>query len=677
MVTTSPAPFDTDLSNAYSTELRLTTDGEIVDFLDPTKSRPNTAEERVRQIYARQLHYDYGYPKELMAIEVPIQFGSSERGAADIVLFSTESAQQLRDQSRMRIIVETKSPDVKTGLKQLQSYVFASSAEGGVWMNAKDTPVYWRRRTLDRAELVEWPNLPRHGEQWDGIGLHSKSSLRPPHNLVETFRRCHNALYRQGIDSEDIAMDMVRIILAKYQDEWSPGDACDFRCTPNELQTDIGRSRVGERVRKLFREARSQAPEVFDSAEDISAGNREIATVASELQELRFVADEDSDEIYDVVGAAYEVYVGAHLKGDRGQYFTPRLIVQLLTRIVAPGEQDVILDPAMGSGGFLITSMRLITQAISRSARSPNAKRQTIRGMQGRLFGIDQSPKLVKVARMNMILAADGRAGLVRGDSLRPPSELPPDFRPRTERVPTVILTNPPFGATTEHRITPDNDPEVLARFEVGHLWRPNAQGRLMPTVQMLSEGAPPEYLFVERCLRWLKPGGKLGIVVPRGILDNDKALPLRTLLLREARVHAVINCHDDTFKPHTDAKAALIYCEKKVAPTDDDDDYPIFMAISQGIGHDGLGKPIYKTNQKGDPILVNEQPVLDQDTDMIYNAWTALRENKESPSEYYYQTSRSKLTESLHLNPVRHLPRYEAVAPRLPRVRGTGWLDC
>ncbi len=147
---------------------------------------------------------------------------------------------------------------------------------------------------------------------------------------------------------------------------------------------------------------------------------------------------------------------------------------------------------------------------------------------------------------------------------------------------------------------------------------------------------------------------------MPRGVLDNDKALPLRTLLLRETRVLAVINCHDDSFKPHTDAKAALIYCEKKERPSDNDDDYPIFMAISQGIGHDGVGKPIYQTDSKGTTILVNDQPVLDQDTADIYAGWVALRKGDVSPSEYYFMSSRSRLTTSLHLNPVRYLPLYE-----------------
>ena len=656
MVNAGIATPEQGLENASSIDLRLTTDGRIVDFLNPEVTRPNDPEERVRQVFCRKLHWDYGYPTGIMAMEVPIYIGS-ERRSADIVVFNDELAAQRRDQSKINIIVETKAPDAKRGEQQLHSYILASAADGGVWINETDAPKYFRRAD---GKLRKWPNLPHHGQLWESVGAHAKSALRAPHNLVETFRRCHNALYRQGIDSEDIAMDMVRIILAKYQDELRAGDDCEFRCMPLELQKSEGRKRVADRVRSLFREARYGSPEVFDSGEELSAGDREIATVVSELQDFRFVPTEDSDELYDVVGAAYEVYVGAHLKGDRGQYFTPRLVVQLLTRMVAPDEQDIIADPAMGSGGFLIMAMRLITRGINQSDRNSSAKRRAIRAMQNRLFGIDQSPKLVKVARMNMILASDGHGGLTKGDSLRPLTELPPASRIRSESIsPTVILTNPPFGATVEHRITPARDPEIVSQFDVARVWRKEADGKLRPSQDYTTEGVPPEYLFVERCVRWLAPGGKLGIVVPRGILDNDKALPLRTLLLRETRIQAVINCHDDTFKPHTDAKAALLYCIKKEAASDEDDDYPIFMAISQAIGHDGVGKLIYKADDKGDPVLINDRPVIDHDTDEIYEAWRNLREGKDSPSEYYFMSTRSRLTAALSLNPVRYLPRY------------------
>lgn len=640
--------------------IHLGPDGPIIDFLDPSMTRPNTPEEYVRQSYAAKLHHELGYPRDVMVFEAPIQIGS-ETKFADIAIYDSPLAAQKRDQSEIRIIVETKAPDEKRGKAQLHSYIFASSAEGGVWINTTDAPGYWKR---EGRSLKEWPNVPRHDEEWDSIGRHTKENLRVPHDLVDTFKRCHNALYKGGIDSEDLAMDMVRMILAKYRDELREGETCEFRCTPGELQTKRGRAAVAKRVRDLFTEVRDDHKDVFPKDERITAGDKEIAIVVNELQDYRFVPEPDSAEVYDVVGAAYEVYVGSHLKGDRGQYFTHRLIVNLLVKIVDPGERDIILDVAMGSGGFLISAMRHVTQRIQRSNR--RHKDTLIKSFYKRIFGIDKSPKLVKVARTNMILASDGHSGLVHGDTLHSLDELPETFLERLER-PTVILTNPPFGATTEHKITAAAEPEIVQQFDVAKVWKPDEAGDLYPTSEYLSEGVPPEYLFVERCIKWVKPGGKVGIVIPRGILDNIKALPLRTLILRECRVLAVINCHDDTFKPHTDAKCALLYLERKTPATSKATDYPIFMAISQGIGHGGLGQPVYKTDAKGDPILKNGRRVLDEDTEDIFYAWEVLQAGRESPHEAYFLTSRRAIDgETLSLNPVRYLPKYEGSRRRV-----------
>jgi type I restriction enzyme M protein len=644
-------------------KLVLTAEGRIVDFLNPGVTRANTPEERVRQTYARKLLYEYGYPKSMMAFAAPVSIGSEAR-QADIVIYETDVAALQRDQGKALLVVETKAPNEKHGVGQLKSYIFASSAEGGVWINETDAPMYFRRVG---GKLEEWPNIPRFDETWDDIGRQTKGKLRAPHDLVETFKRCHNALYKVGIDSEDLAMDMVRIILAKYQDETNEGDAPDFRCTPLELQSSEGRRRVAARVRTLFNQVRDEHLDVFDEHELISAGDREIATVVSELQDFRFLPSDDSDVMYDVVGAAYEVYIGSHLKGDRGQYFTHRLIVRLLTRLVDPSERDIIVDPAMGSGGFLIAAMRHISQRILGSSRSDPAKRAAIQSIYRHVFGVDKSPKLVKVARTNMILASDGHSGLVHGDSLEPFSSLGADFVKKAgPGVATVILTNPPFGATSEHRITPDREPDLLDQFLVSRVWR-EQNGALHPTKDLLVEGVPPEYLFVERCMKWVSPGGRIGIVVPRGLLDNDKALPLRTLLMQECRVIAVVNCHDDTFKPHTDAKAALLVLERKPAQVAlTEEDHPVFMAISQGIGHNGVGQPVFRTDAKGDTVLRDGEPVLDQDTEEIYAAWLALRSGGESSSDFYFTIARSQISTNLNLNPVRYLPRYAASRRRV-----------
>ena len=662
------------LSYVVLDRIRVTSEGRIIDFIDPKTTRPNTPEERVRQGYAQRLHFEYDYPKEVIVIGAPISIGSETR-YADIAIYRNAQSAKLRDQAKIRLIVETKAGDLTTGKGQLKSYIFASSAEGGVWLNATDAPHYFRRYEQPN-DLKDWPNIPREGEEWDSIGRHNKRELRAPHDLVETFKRCHNALYKVGIDSEDLAMDMVRMILAKYRDEENEGETCEFRISPLELQSPERRKQVANRVRKLFHQVRDDNPDVFDKHETITAGDKEISTVVSELQDFRFLPDKESDEVYDVVGAAYEVYVGSHLKGDRGQYFTHRLIVRLIVQLVDPDDKDVILDLAMGPAGFLVAAMRHVTQKILRSRRSAAAKSQAILRFHQHLFGIDKAPKLVKVARTNMILASDGHAGLIRGDSLEPINNLPEEFLARAgQERPTKILTNPPFGATSEHKITAEREPEILTQFQVGHVWRLDpSSGELQPTKDLTSEGVPPEYLFLERCIQWVAPGGKIGIVLPRGILDNDKALPLRTLLLRETKVLAVINCHDDTFKPHTDAKTAILVLQKK-QPSERDEDYQIFMAISQGIGHNGVGEPIYKTNTTGDQILVNGVPVLEEDTDEIYKAWQAIQNGEESPSEYYYTIQRKQITEGLNLNPVRYLPRYaESRTKALEFGEREGW---
>ena len=639
-------------------KLRLSADGKIIDFLDDANSRPDKPEERVRQTYGRTLHFDYGYPKNVIAFEAPIAIGS-ETKFADIVIYQDATAAQRRDQSKILLIVETKAPDEKRGVKQLMSYVFASSAQGGVWINTTDAPKYFRR-SGDQLQS-DWPNIPRYGEDWDSIGKHKKQHLRPPHNLVDTFRRCHNALYKNGIDSEDLAMDMVRMILAKYRDEFNEGDTCEFRCSALELKSGEGRRRVAERVRNLFVQVRDDNRDVFDEHERLTAGDREIAIVVSELQDFRFLPEEDSDEVYDIVGAAYEVYVGAHLKGDRGQYFTHRAIVRLMVDIVDPSEHDIILDPAMGPGGFLIASMRYVTQKIRSSNRAARAKRDATTQFHRHIFGIDKSPKLVKVARTNMILATDGHSGIVRGDTLEPPKLLEENFfRKAGPGKPTVILTNPPFGATTEHKLTAAKEPELLAQFDLGHVWKKDEDGALQPTDTLTNEGVPPEHLFIERCIRWVSPGGRVGIVVPRGILTNEKAIAVRTLILRETKVLAVVNCHDDTFKPHTDAKTALLVLERKKTQAAREDDYSIFMAISQAIGHTGLGEPIYKTDEKGDVILKDGEPIVDDDIDEIRTSWIALQDGRRATSEWYFKIKRKDIEPfSLNLNPVRYLPRY------------------
>lgn len=655
--------------------VEINTAGRIVDYVDPAKSRPDQPEERVRQFYARVLCEEYGYKREHMVIEAPVNIGS-ETKSADIVIYRSPEAAAARTQGQILLIVETKKPTVSEGRNQLTSYIFASSAQGGVWFNGQDI-AYFRRVDQPTPELKEWTNIPRVGESWDTVGHYRKSDLKPPRDLKHVFQRCHNIIYRAGLDSEDIALDMVRIILAKYRDEQNAGDICDFRCTPEEFATATGRQTVALRVHALFAQVVADHPDVFPVHERITIGEQNLAAVVNELQPFRFLADDETEQVYDVIGTAFEVYVAAHLKGARGQYFTNRLVVNMMVEILNPGERDTIYDPACGSGGFLIAVLRYVRNKILSSSRTPAAKARELRNVSERLFGTDIAPRLVRVAKTNMILNGDGHGGIAHVNALQNPlTAMPEGFPLRPDsaarQVPTIILSNPPFGASHDLR---ERSPAILSQFALGHAWEEVDGDLWLRQSAALAEGVPPEILFLERCIDRLAPGGRLAIVLARGVLDNREALPARQFVLRHTRLLAVVNCHPNTFAPFNGTKAAILFLEKKPTPGfQRDEDYPIFMAISQKVGQDSMGREIYRTNDAGDLVLVDGQPVPDHDMGAITSGWREFSGGREITYEGAWSVPLSRIVNSqdMRMNPTRFAPAAEQALAHVFELAGS-----
>jgi len=223
-----------------SFEITLNEDGKIIDFLSDKPLEP-TPEEFVRQRYIRTLHYEYQYPKNVMAREVPIYYGRKELVRkegnpvrADIVVYSNSKACSERDQGKVEIIVECKSLTETDGYSQLVSYVFNTSANGAVWFNG--SVKYYRRLSVPKNELIDWTGVPRRNEAWDALGRRKKADLLRPKDIKGLLRRCHNKLHARGIDGdeEDLTMDMVRLILAKAIDEEKSAELPEFYCTPEE-----------------------------------------------------------------------------------------------------------------------------------------------------------------------------------------------------------------------------------------------------------------------------------------------------------------------------------------------------------------------------------------------------------------------------------------------------------
>ena len=640
--------------------------GRIIDFVsgDLLEDRP---EERVRQRLERLLHIQYEYPKNRIAREVPIYYGSSEvrddQGRpvrADIGVFRTVDAARRKDQGQIQLIAETKRPTKEEGYGQLVSYIFNTSSEGAIWFNGDDLRV-WRR--LDHW-LDEWPTLPRIRERWDAVGRRPKSSLLELKDPRGTLRRCHDRIRSRGV-TDDIAVTMVRLLLAKWRDEERPGDYTEFYCTKEEYSTSEGRKAVAARIEQLFAEVRDSHSTVFDPHETIGASPDEIIEVVTELQNYRLLGE--TDEQWDMMGAAYEQYTADEMKREGGEFFTNRLIVDLLTKMVVGMSEGTMVDPAGGTGGFCSAVLRRVRHLIRDNIMNRTAQDRAIANLKDRIFLIDKKPRLVKLAKAAMIVSGNGHRGFIRGDSLQSLDALPDAFRKQCKPGSvSLVMTNPPWSGRANGRIS---DKTVLRNFEIGHKWDWDADGRYAPTDDLMN-GVPPEYLFLEQCTNWLTPGGTLAIVLPKGILNNlEPALAVRHYLFRHYEVQAVINCHKDTFQPYTGSRGCLIVAKKKKHASDSRH-YQIFMAINRKIGQDSEGVPVYRRDDRGRPT--HER---DQDLDVIFDAWQAFLEGRLKESAYTFSIdARSLDVRTLKLNPQFFLPELNRSLERIISLDGNGF---
>lgn len=335
------------MKNPALFEVEFNADGKIVDFLSGN-SLDVTPEERVRQRYLRILHYEYNYPKNLIRREVHIHYG---RGTltdapgnpvrADIVIYHDAAAAAKNDQGRMYLVVECKAPTETDGYNQLVSYIYNTSAEGGVWFNGSgddDEVQYYRRFSEPTSELKEWIGIPRYQEAWDALGRRKKKDLKQPKDIKGLLRRCHNRLHGRGNDGEeeDLTMDMVRIMLSKAMDEEDTAPLPQFYCTAEEYRSEKGIVAVAERIHGIFERVKQANQDVFSKSERITVGPRAIADVVVELQDYQLLSETGAAHDWDLMGHAYEQYTSVYLKREKGQYFTNRIVVDLLVNMVAP-----------------------------------------------------------------------------------------------------------------------------------------------------------------------------------------------------------------------------------------------------------------------------------------------------------------------------------------------------
>lgn len=603
-------------------------DGKVCDFIDGT-IRNDTPEEYVRQNIERRLVKELGYKPERIAIELPIKVGSSNK-RVDIAIFA-DGAQHV--QENIDIIIECKNEkvkpsDKKDGEDQLKSYLSSCpNAQWGMWTNGRHKSVF-RRVEVEGRVLWEEPNdIPAHDGNIDDTDRPTRDKLMrsTDDNLLFSFRTCHDHIYiTDGLPKDKAFFELLKVIFCKIHDERNIPKPLEFYATAKEKASNDGRLTVQKRLGKIFDEVKKRYPAIFDANDIITLKPRSLAYIVGEVQRYSFL-----DTHIDVKGKAYEELVGSNLRGDRGEFFTPRNVQRMAIQMldVKPGEK--ICDPSCGTGGFLVIAMNEVIDRLKGSLRGipdSDAYRQTlnekIRETAGHcFFGFDINRELVKATKMNMVMNNDGSGNILQNDSLSHPHQWEPEFRdklakaleidPSELRGPDdighfdIIATNPPFGGKL-----PVSDRETLAQFNLARVWKRTDDSRWRMTDELYGT-RPPEILFIERCWQLLKPGGRMAIVLPDGILGNPDLEYVRYWMMTHCRIIASIDLHPDTFQPNNGTQTSVLLLQKK---TDAEirkeekqgqlDDYEIFMAQTLAIGHDKRGNVLYRRNDDGEEIL-------------------------------------------------------------------------
>lgn len=363
----------------------------------------------------------------------------------------------------------------------------------------------------------------------------------------------------------------------------------------------------------------------------------------------------------DVKGRAYEEIVGSNLRGDRGEFFTPRNVCKMTVAMLDPSERQLILDPACGTGGFLITAMNYVIEKIRGAEISKwgdvDRAEAAIRGRVQRvarsfIVGMDLNPHLVKAAKMNMVMNNDGAGGLFQANSLKAPVTWDDELRTR-ELIGGVdlIFTNPPFGSKI-----PIDDPAILEAYELGHVWQYNDERDRWTRTGVVQASQPPEILFIERCVRFLKPGtGRCAIVLPDGILGSPGLGYVREWMLCNTRILASIDLHPDAFQPHVSVQTSVLVLERKSgdeialeAAAGRANDYEVFMAVANHVGHDKRGNVTYVRDRKGNEIVEEfEETVKEYEGGKaIYRKQRTLRKVEDDNTLQIAQAFRSWLYE-------------------------------
>ena len=573
-------------------------------------------EEIIRQLWLVKLTKYYSYPLDRIDLEKDIHFGHEIHAkAADIIIYREDKETPLA-------IIETKNPTVEKGLDQLKTYINSEGAPIGVWTNGVEKVVLYRPYPREFQTLRD---LPRVDQTIEDV-LEEKlvlDDLHKDYDLVKILKILEElVLAGAGVDSFN---EIFKLIYAKLFDEKEARKRKDnelyFRQSKDpKITFDV--------INKLFQSACQEWPGIFNTHDKIELTPNHLAVCVDEFSKIRLL-----DANLEVIDAAFEYLLPDVAKGKRGQYFTPRHVIGMAVKMLSPKDGEYIIDPACGSGGFLIHAMRYVWNTDLKHA-DKQAKTDYARKY---IYGIDFDDKPVKIARAMMLIAGDGKSHILKLNTLNTKEwqgdesekeRARAELRERLHKFEDydkdknnkdnfknfdfdILLSNPPFAG--EIHETP-----LLKEYELAK----NDKG-------MLRNKMERHILFIERSLDLVRPGGRLAVVLPQGVFNNSNMEYVRDYLLDKARILAVVGLDVNTFKPHTGTKTSVIFLQKWGAKEIPPKDYPIFMAVSKKSGKDNSGDYVYRKDKDNQLVFDGQgKKILEHDLNEIAEEYLKFMKN-------------------------------------------------
>jgi type I restriction enzyme M protein len=651
-------------------------EGKILDYITGKPVAEND-KERVRQRIARAMFHEYGISVDDMEPDFKVKIEGSNK-KLDIAIFEPGS-EHVAENVRRLVVCQKELKVGDKGAYKMRDHEQAEKEFGllhaamtelpgckyGLWTNGLEFFFFHGTRTRFDVKFKPIGDWPPGDESIGTRDVASHVRMRPadPEMLRTAFRRCHNFIHgNEGMPKDAAFWQFLYLIFAKMYDEKQPAEARRFWVGPTEQFEEAGRQAIRDRILPLFEQVKKKHPSIFRGSEEITLSDRALGFMVSELGKYDFGRTD-----VDAKGVAYQEIVGTNLRGDRGQYFTPRGAIKLMVAMLDPQPNERVLDPACGTGGFLIATIDHLNRRFHRESKVAIGDESTeeFLSIQQRLgqfvktnlFGADFDPFLVRATTMNLTMAANESGNVFHMDSLTFPQGHLPGAKPAGDKIPLasidVLMTNPPFGSDI-----PITDPAILRNFDLAR--KPGKADTDFALGEGYQNAVAPEVLFLQRAVDWLKPGGRMGIVLPDGILGNPGDEYIRRWILRNCWILASVDLPVEAFivEANVNILTSLLLLKKKpreVIQAEDlgrVKDYPVFMAVAEKVGFDRRGNTLYKRSPDGEEILEEveeverirvggkhvtrtlrrKKKVVDDDLPKIADAYRAFREKSPEP---------------------------------------------